>query len=141
MRFQRLERSAYEVTELKRKAILRSQRRERERYPLFADAIAAEQPSVEHVVAARTQAWEASVRAERKRRAFDWLRARQELASFPPAEAARLRDHWNRHRWYPAVPSYLLSMLLMYRRGDLNMDAPNMLNPTRMKPAALTRAA
>lgn len=135
MRFQRYGRYAYAATPRKSAAILRSQRRERERYPLFADVIAHEQRPVEEVHNQRAQRWAEHEIQDRARRAADWRRARAELRAVePPALRAQLARWWNFHRWFPGVPSYLLTMLHMWRHGRLDLDAPNMLASTRPRP-------
>lgn len=132
MRFQKMSRHSYVPTSRKSAAILRRQAQDRAALPLFAEMIAAEQPSVDEVHARRAAAWEASEREDRARRAHDWRRARRSLREIEPIEMReRLRDFWDRHRWFPGTPSYLLSMLHMWRTGRLDMEAPGMLNPRR----------
>ncbi len=129
MRFARLEHHAYEATARKSAAILRRQKRERDALPLFADLVASEQLPVDVEHEQRRQRWESYHLQERARRVRDWRRARSELRNFPSPERERLTWYWNHHRWFPAVPSYLLSALHMYREGRLNLDAPGMTQP------------
>ena len=132
MRFQKMARHTYVATPRKSAAILRRQRKDREALPLFADQIAAEQLPVEDVHAMRARAWTESEREGRAQQARDWQRARAALRQIEPPEArVRLLDFWNRHRWFPATPSYLLSMLHMWRHDRLDLDAPGMLIPRR----------
>lgn len=132
MRFQKMTRHAYVATSRKSAAILRRQANDRAALPLFAEVIAAEQCSVDEVHAQRAAAWAASELEDRARRARDWRRARRALCEIEPAEVReRLRDFWDRHRWFPATPSYLLSMLHMWRNNRLDLDAPGMLVPRR----------
>lgn len=138
MRFSRLEYHAYEATPRKSAAILRRQKRERDALPLFADLVASEQIPVDAEHELRRQRWESYRLQERARRAKDWRRARSELRAFPTGERERLLDYWNRHRWFPAVPAYLLSALHMYRDNRLNMDAPGMTTPRTPRPVSET---
>lgn len=128
-------RHTYVPTSRKSAAILRRQAQDRDALPLFAEMIAAEQPSVDQVYARRAAAWEASEREGRATRARDWRRACRALREIEPiAMRERLRDFWNRHRWFPATPSYLLSILHMWRNQRLDLDAPGMLVPRRGSP-------
>lgn len=124
MRFQRYARYAYRATPRKSAAILRRQRREREALPLFAAQVASCQLSVDDEHRLRTMAAEASQREWRAMLARDWRRARAELRNFDPALRRQLLDHWNRHRWLPGTPGYLLNMLHRYRTGRLDLYAP-----------------
>ena len=58
MRFKRYGRYPFNGTLLKRAAVLRKQRNEREALPLFADQITGEQQSVDDVMTARAVAWD-----------------------------------------------------------------------------------
>lgn len=126
MRYQPFGRYEYQETNRKSAAILRSQRREREALPLFADEIAAGQLSVADVHARRRAAASANEAAGRARRAREWRQARKTLRELPADDYLRLLDHWNRHRWYPAVPAYLLTMIRRFKNGELDLAAPGM---------------
>jgi hypothetical protein len=129
MRFKRWPRSDYEATARKSAAILRKQRLECAAYPLFADQIAAEQPDVQHVHAQRAMRWRRSEARDRAWRAGRWRKARAWLNRYPEGTRVQLLDFWNRHRWFPADPSYLLMMLNMYDTGRLDLAADHMLTP------------
>lgn len=123
MRFKAYGRFTYTDTPRKRAALLRKQRIEREALPLFADQIAAEQPGVDDVMATRA-ARNAKQQAEtRSRRAADWWRARNRLASYPFPVREALRAYWQRCGW-PGDPGYLLSMMHMYDTGRLDSVRP-----------------
>jgi hypothetical protein len=126
MRFQRHVRHVYEPTDRKGAAILRRQRKERDALPLFAAEIASGQLTVAEEHRLRTLAWEKSQREWRARLAREWRQARAELVTFPPAEREQLLRHWNRHRWLPGTPGYLLNMLHRHRTGRLDMSLPGM---------------
>lgn len=119
MRFKRLTRYTFEDTARKRAALARKQRRERESLPLFAEAIAAEQPSADDVMQLRAERAERQQAQDREHRAAEWRRARARLASYPQPLRAQLRTYWQGCGW-TADPSYLLSMLRMFDQGRLN---------------------
>lgn len=127
MRFRRHQRSEFQETSRKRAALLRKQKKEREALPLFADQIAAEQPSVETVMGERRERWASQEVKQRQSRAIKWREGRAKLHQYPAAQRRRLLDFWNRHRWFPADPVYLLEMLNMYDGGRLDLDAPGVL--------------
>lgn len=121
MRFKRLIDHPFEDTRRKRLALARSQRLQRERYPLFADMIAEHQPDADTVMAKRAADWMEWTKRDRARRAADWRRARRKLASYGDNVRARLLNYWNKCRW-PADPDYLLSMMHMFDTGRLDID-------------------
>lgn len=123
MRFTPRPRCPYHVTDRKRAAASRLQRRQRDALPLLAPLIAERQPSIDEVMTQRITAWIAAEQANRQRRASVWRRARRTLDQDHDAHTRRaLLDHWNGHRWLPGDPSYLLDMLHRYATGRLVID-------------------
>ncbi|MDD2861488.1 MAG: hypothetical protein PHI71_10540 [Acidiphilium sp.] len=122
MRFRRGYRiEPFVETGRKRAACARSQRRERELFPLLAPLIAAQQPSIDAVMAQRaidTVKWQ---QRTRDKRAADWKRARAKLAGYGANTRAAMLDYWNRCKW-PADPGYLLDMMHMFDTGRLKLD-------------------
>lgn len=111
MRFKPYARTPYLVTPRKRAAVLVSQRRQRERLPLLAPLIADAQPSVDVVIDERCARFAGTEQAWRANRAADWRRARARLASLPDNARPLVLAYWNRHRWFPGDPVYLLDLL------------------------------
>lgn len=133
MRFKRYGRYPFNDTPRKRAAVLRKQRNEREALPLFADQIAAEQASVDDVMIGRAVAWDNHEARSRAYEARKWREARARLRAYLPNERRALAAYWQRCGW-PAVPSYLLSMLHMYDTNRLDLApviGPLMFNPPR----------
>ena len=131
MRFTRRSRCEYTVTDRKRAAALRLQRRQRDSLPLLARLIAETQPSIDEVMNARVSNWIVTMQRERDRRAASWRRARRALDGYEPALRRALLTYWNRHRWLPGDPSYLLDMLYGYETGRLVLD-DGQIRPARV---------
>ena len=112
-------RCEYTVTDRKRAAALRMQRRQRDSLPLLAPLIAETQPDIDEVMATRVANWIVCEQAERDRRARSWRRARQALDQHDPVTRRALLAYWNGHRWLPGDPGYLLDMLHGFRTGRL----------------------
>jgi len=111
MRFKPYARTPYVVTPRKRAAVLVSQRRQRERLPLLAPLIAEAQPSVEAVIDERSARFARTEQDWRIKRAADWRRARARPAALPANTRPLVLAYWNRHRWFPGDPVYLLDLL------------------------------
>ena len=94
-------------TARKRSAVLRKQRAERDALPLFADQIAAVQPSVDEVMAKRCLQANAFEVERRKFEAKWWRIARASYFRLPTEEKANVLDRW-RHWWGPHNSSCLL---------------------------------
>lgn len=123
MRFNKMSKYEFNDTQRKRMAYARKQKKEQERYPLFADEIAAQQIDVDTEMAQRKTRWSKQEVNDRARRSFDWRRARAKLAGYPIPERVQLRAYWQRCGW-PGDPTYLLSMLHMYENHRLDMNPP-----------------
>jgi hypothetical protein len=120
MRFKRWPRvEAFQETSRTRAAVALSQRRQRDRLPLLADLIAAEQPSIEAVIEERHQAWPQWQQEKRDDRASKWREARRQLAAYPLIMRHAIRRLWN-DAPYPGDPSYLSDFLLQIERGRLD---------------------
>lgn len=121
MRFDRFGQYEYQDTRRKRVAFLRKQVKEQERYPLFAEQIAAEQIDVDQEMAQRKAGWSKRFAEDRAQRAQKWRLGRAKLAQH--ASRDELLAYWQRCHW-PGDPSYLLSMLHMYDDGRLDLNPP-----------------
>ena len=119
MRFARGSRCEYTVTDRKRAAAVRSQRRQREALPLLGELIAETQPGIDDLMASRVERWNVIQQQTRDTRAQRWRRARRELDLHPPPVRAALLAYWNGHRWLPGDPVYLLDALHEFRTGQL----------------------
>jgi len=120
MRFKRWPRvEAYQETSRTRAAVALSQRRQRERLPLLADLIAAEQPSIEAVIEERHQSWPKWQQETRDYRAARWREARRELQAYSLITRHAIRRLWN-DAPYPADPNYLSDFLLQIERGRVD---------------------
>jgi len=132
MRFTRRPRCEYTVTDRKRAAAVRLQRRQREKLPLLAPLIAQAQPSIDAVMTARVENWIGWEQNNRDRRASQWRRGRSLLDQHEPATRRSLLAYWNGHRWLPGDPMYLLDLLHGFGRGRYVID------DGRLRPAVVT---
>jgi len=124
MRFRRWPRpTAYRETPRKRAAFLRKQHLEREALPLFADAIAARQHSVDEEMARRHVWWDEREHDQRDARAKRWREARVRLFALPDLLRAKVRGLW-RTCPYPADPASFADFLHQIAVGRLNPDRP-----------------
>jgi hypothetical protein len=124
MRFRRWPRpTAYRETPRKRAAFIRKQRLEREALPLFADAIAARQHSVEEEMARRHVWWDEREHDQRDARAARWREARARLFALPHPLRAKVRVLW-RTCPYPADPASFADFLHQIAVGRLDPDRP-----------------
>src|SRR5476649_724598 len=121
MRFNRFGQCEYQDTLRKRAAFLRKQLKEQQRYPLFAEQIAAEQIGVDLEMEQRKTNWSKRFAEDRSRRAMKWREARAKLAQHP--RRSELASYWKRCGW-PGDPVYLLSMLHMFDNGRLDLNPP-----------------
>lgn len=121
MRFNRYGWFEFNDTPRKRLAFARKQRMERERYPLFAEEIAAGQVDVDTEMAQRQANWIKHEITGRAARAKKWREARARLAAYSDSERGKLLAYWQRCGW-PGDPTYLVSMLHMYAKGRLDLD-------------------
>lgn len=119
MRFKRQQRYDYSVTDRKRAAASRWQRRQRDALPLLGELIAEAQPSIDEVMDTRVSTWITSQQRQRDRRAGLWREGRRELDAHPPAIQSALLAYWNQDRWLPGDPSYLLDLLHSFSTGRL----------------------
>jgi hypothetical protein len=126
MRFSRVEDFEFQDTPLKRKYILRRQRKEREACPLFAGEIAAQQaagPTIDEEMERRAKAFAEGHQKDRDARARKWREARKRLFSFPPDQRRLIVKAWN-EGCYPLDPWYFSGMLLQIERGNFNLHKP-----------------
>lgn len=126
MRFDRFGFYEFRDTYRKRRAFLRKQAKEVERYPLFAEQVIAEQIDVDTEMAQRQAIWKREHTAARAQRAFKWRQARVALAAFPEEERQALLSYWQRCSC-PAAPEYLLSVLHAYRCNRLDLNPQPMV--------------
>jgi len=123
-------RTPYNVTDRKRAAARRWQKRQRDALPLLAALVAEQQPSIDQVMEDRERTWTRFEQSDRDQRARRWRSARRQLYSYDPATRRTLLDYWNGHRWLPADPSYLSDMLHGFQRGRL-VIIDGVLQPAR----------
>jgi len=120
MRFKRWPRvEAYMETARTRAAVALSQRRQREKLPLLADLIAAEQPSIDAVIGERHRNWPKWQQQKRDQRAELWREARRRLTAYPLITRHAIRRLWDVAP-YPGDPSYLGDFLLQIERGRVD---------------------
>jgi hypothetical protein len=117
MRFIKGPRHSFTETSRKRALVLVRQRKDREKLPLFGALIAEEQPSVDDVMTQRAASWEQNVADQRAKLAADWISARARLNRLPEPMRSAFLLFWNRHRWFPANPGYLNTVLHMVETG------------------------
>lgn len=124
MRFRKWPRpTVYEETGRKRSAFLTKQRREREALPLFADAIAASQHSVDEEMVRRADWWPRQQQDRRDERARVWRPARARLFAFDADLRRTIRDIW-RTCPYPADPYSFADLLHQIAVGKVDPDRP-----------------
>ena len=121
MRFTRRPRSEYAVTDRKRAAALRLQRRQRDKLPLLAPLIAEAQPPIDEVMATRVARWIEWEQRDRDHRAAKWRAARAALDKHEPATRRALLDYWNGQR-FPGDPWRLLDLLHGFATGRLLVE-------------------
>ncbi len=132
MRFKRQLRYDYTVTDRKRSAAIRWQRRQRDALPLLGELIAETQPSIDEVMDTRVSTWITSQQRQRDRRAGLWRQGRRELEAHPPTLRSALLSYWNQDRWLPGDPTYLLDLLRGFSTGRL------ILKDGSIQPACIT---
>lgn len=118
MRFDRYYKGEFADTERKRAALKLRQRREVAALPLFAEDVKAAQPTIDSIMQDRSTRFAQGLAIDRKRVADKWLCARYLLSKLPTSDAQMLRDYWQNCKW-PGTPSYFMTMLDMFNRGDL----------------------
>jgi hypothetical protein len=109
MRFERYHQDRFTWTNRRAAAYQVKCRRQVEALPLFADLVRQDQLDVDTERARRQAEWEAHERRSRDRRAALWREARALLRTLPNCQEAIQR--WNRHRWLPGHPWYLLDFI------------------------------
>ena len=107
------------ITPRRLAAANRHLRLERERFPLFADQIAVEQPSPEQRIVKADENWNHFWGKFRTFSASQWRFARRVLRSLPADRRRDLIQRWNASP-YPKEAHYLLSFL----RVELGEDFP-----------------
>jgi hypothetical protein len=138
MRYEKTGHYEFRDTDRKRQAFARKQKKEQERYPLFAEEIASQQHDVETEMRLRRTSWDRHGVNGRAQRARDWIRARAKLATYRDDVRKELLAYWSRCGW-PATPTYLLSMMHMHDTGRLDLyPAPVQLTEERRKACAAT---
>lgn len=124
MRFNRMPRyGPFEDTRRKRAALARKQRLEREKFPLFAEQIAEQQPDADTVMAQRAVMAERQEQENRRKRAANWRRARAKLYSYGDNIRPILRRLWKECP-YPGTPEYCLDFFHGYDTGRIDPESP-----------------
>ena len=119
MRFKPYGRYAFEWTQRKEAAAARRLRREREAYPLFAEQIAQQQPSIDAIRQRRIEQSAKTERDMRARQAARWRAVRAQVFAIPASDRAELLRYWNAHRWFPGEPQHLGYLIRKYEKGGL----------------------
>lgn len=122
MRYKPWPRHAFMDTPRKRSALRRKQQKERDALPLFAEQIAAAQPSEDQEMENRGIAWDAEETRLRLGRAQQWRDARRQIDAMPRRLRRALRLAWDCAP-YPADPSRLLGLLRSDATGKVDLDA------------------
>lgn len=123
-------------------AARRALKRERDKAPLFADAIAAEQPTPEERIKKFDDAAEVALKEEAERRKKQWEALAKEIESLPPSERENFVSHWNSSA-VPDNEAYLAGHLSKFKREGLptQIARPEIANPeTRAKVEKLEKA-
>jgi hypothetical protein len=131
VRFKRRPRAPYTITDRKRAAARRLQKRQRDALPLLAELVAEQQPCIERLMQDRANAWGTTEQASRDWQARRWREARRTLDAYNPETRRALLDYWNGQRWLPADASYLLDMLHGFSRGRLLL-VDGVIQPARI---------
>lgn len=111
-----------ELSRRRRAAILNSQKRQRDRLPLFAEIVAEAQKSVEETAVEQNLAEASWVEECRDRRARWWHQARAELFSLSDNERALVLAYWNAHHWLPGTPEYLADLVHSFKTGQISPE-------------------
>lgn len=93
--------------------------RERTRFALFADEVAADQPTAEERIASFDAGQELVQQEWRVKRAADWRKARQRFHDLPVEQRQAVDAMWRR-RTYPLDPLYLIALIGRIRTGELD---------------------
>lgn len=124
MRFKKAARvKLYIETSRIRAAVLASQRRKQEKFPLLGRLIAETQLSVDEVIGQRKDTWPRLQQARRDSLAAKWREGRRRLFSYGDNFRAIVRACWATCP-YPADPTYFLSFLHSIDRGRIDPSAP-----------------
>lgn len=119
MKFQPYAReTGLQFPKIARAALVRRQRLEREKHPLFADEIAQAQPDIDEVMEGRPALKRANLAARRHERARAWRNARARLFALPDEERQTFRHWWNTDWNGPKAPEYLLDILWQLTERD-----------------------
>ena len=120
------------MTDRKRAAAVRLQRRQRDKLPLLAPLIAEAQPPIDVVMTARVAHWLHWEQDDRDRRAARWREARSILDRHDPFVRRALLGYWNGHKWLPGDPAYLLDLLHGFERSRYLIEGG------QLRPATVT---
>jgi hypothetical protein len=119
MRFKRRPRTPYIITDRKRAAAQRWQKRQRDALPLLADLVAEQQTPIDQVMQDRVRTWGTTEQSSRDGQAARWREGRRRLDACDPTTRRALLDYWNNDRWLPGDATYLLDMLHRFDMGRL----------------------
>ena len=112
--------AAYEDTGRKRLGVLRHQQRQRDALPLFADLIAASQPSVDTVMIERAEQAAKFAQQLRNNRAAYWRKVRAVFYAMPPVERAKIRQLFELGKFAPRDPRMYSYYLREAKAGRLD---------------------
>lgn len=120
MRFDRYPRSLGRSTTPSKARLVAAQRalkKEREKAPLFAAEIAAEQPTPEERVQRLDAGAEAWLTEHRQSIASSWHRSRGKLRAMPADQALAIANEWQ-YGYLPGSAEYLADLIHRRLRGD-----------------------
>lgn len=120
MKFHKTGRFPFKDTPRKRSYILIRQRKEREKFPLFADEIGESQRTQDEEMEDRAVRWAIAEAETRSKRARDWIVVRRMLKLLPDHERCAFLEYYYRVR-FPLDGSYMRCVLADGLRGGLVM--------------------
>jgi hypothetical protein len=107
------------IASCKRAGVALSQRRQRDKLPLLAPLIAAEQPTVDAVIEARQQSWPKWQQEKRDQRAAACRDARRSLQAYSLITRHAIRRLWD-DAPFPGDPSYFSDFLRQIESGKVD---------------------
>ncbi len=111
---------AYEDTRRKRLGVLRSQQRQRDALPLFADMIAATQPCVDAVMTERAEQAAKFAQQLRDNQAASWRKVRTIFYTLAPADRAKIKRLFELGKFVPRDPGMYFYYLREAKAGRLD---------------------
>ena len=119
MRFSRYPRARIDARPSKARLATarRALKRQRDQVPLFADQVAADQPTAEGRIQSLDEAYEHYLQRFRDFVAASWRRARKMLREMPAEQRAAILAEWQ-YGHLPGSSEYLLDLIRRRMRGE-----------------------